>query len=46
MSITTSRFDRRYKLSRCNETSNPALVAAQRSDRLSASLSHSGDSEA
>ena len=42
MSITTRRFDRRYRLSRCNDTSKPALVATASSVRLSASLSRAG----
>ena len=46
MSITTSRFDRRYRLSRCSDTSKPALVATDSSVRLSASLSRPGGSSA
>ena len=46
MSRTTRRFERRYRLSRCSDTSNPALVATASSVRLSASLSRSGGSSA
>ena len=44
--MTTSRFERRYRLSRCSDTSKPALVATDSSVRLSASLSRPGGSSA